>query len=127
MTRAVLPHLRRAGRGDVVSIGSVSARGDRSGMSSVYAATKAAVAVWGDALDAEVGGDGIRVVTISPGTVRTSFADGTPDPLLRARRAERFSRIGLEPRDVANQVVHVMSQPPHVLISELVIRPMAPQ
>jgi NADP-dependent 3-hydroxy acid dehydrogenase YdfG len=124
VTREVLPHLRAAGGGDVVSIGSAAAGGDRSGTSSVYAATKAAVAVWGASLDAELAGQGIRVMTVSPGTVRTDFADATPDEALRRRRAERFDRLGLDPDVVAAQVVHMLSQPRSVLISQLVITPM---
>lgn len=126
LTRQVLPHLRRSG-GDVVTIGSAAATGDRSGTSSVYAATKAAVSVWGASLDAELAQDGIRVMTISPGTVRTDFAQATPDEGLRRQRAERFDRLGLDPDVVAAQVVHVLSQPRSVLVSHLVITPMPPR
>lgn len=122
----VLPHLQAAGGGDIVTIGSVAAGGDRSGTSSVYAATKAAVSAWGASLDAELAVDGIRVMTISPGNVRTDFAEATPDAALRRRRAERFDQLGLDPNVVAAQVVHLLSQPRSVLISHLVITPMPP-
>jgi 3-hydroxy acid dehydrogenase/malonic semialdehyde reductase len=124
LTHAVLPHLHQSGGGDVVTIGSAAATGDRSGTSAVYAATKAAVAVWGASLDAELAAQGVRVMTISPGTVRTEFATATPDDELRRVRAERFRRTGLDPDVVAAQVVHVLSQPRSVLVSQLVITPM---
>lgn len=126
LTRHAIPHLRQS-RGDVVTIGSAASTGDRGGTSSVYAATKAAVSVWGASIDAELAQEGIRVMTISPGTVRTAFADATPDGDLRRQRAERFDRLGLDPDAVAAQVLHVLSQPRSVLVSHLVVTPMPPR
>ncbi|MEV4570397.1 oxidoreductase [Nonomuraea sp. NPDC049419] len=70
-TRAALPSLLRR-RGGVVNISSISARMP-SGGPMPYATAKAALTVFGKALSEEVGPQGVRVNTISPGAVRTAM------------------------------------------------------
>ena len=125
--QAVTPHLLSAGAGDIVNVGSVSSRGDASGYSSVYAATKSALSTWSESLSTELEGQGVRVMLVLPGTVRTDLAQKTRDPELRRVRARRFLEQGLAPVDVANQVVHMLMQPRTVRVSEIVIRPVIAQ
>ncbi|MEO3793487.1 oxidoreductase [Nonomuraea sp. B10E15] len=68
-TRAALPSLLRR-RGNVINISSVSARMPGAGPMP-YSTAKAALTAFGKALAEEVGPQGVRINTISPGAVRT--------------------------------------------------------
>jgi meso-butanediol dehydrogenase/(S,S)-butanediol dehydrogenase/diacetyl reductase len=104
VSRAAVPHLRRAGGGAIVNIASVSAfRGSLERPSHAYAASKGAVLALTRAMAASYGRDGIRVNAICPGTIRTRL---TVDILDRSERAARegrgipLGRVG-EPEDIA--------------------------
>ena len=71
--RACAPAMREAGGGSAVLVGSVVGHRARSG-SPLYGAAKAAVLRLGRQLAYELGPDGIRVNTISPGQARTRVA-----------------------------------------------------
>ena len=66
---------------------------------------------------------GIRVTLIEPGIVRSEFQQvaGYSDQWFK----EFSEKIGpvLEPEDIARTIAFVVSQPPHVHINDLVIRP----
>lgn len=71
-TRAALPAMQAAGRGAIVSVCSVnSVLSDPAVMD--YSAAKAALASFSKALSKEVGPQGIRVNTVSPGPVATDL------------------------------------------------------
>jgi short-subunit dehydrogenase len=76
---AVLPHLRDAGEGAIVLVGSVAGR-SAAPYESLYSASKAALSGFADALAAELEGTGIRVSLVQPGPVATEFfaRRGTP-------------------------------------------------
>lgn len=95
-TRAALPHLLDRGGGAIVTICSVNARLPDP-LVVDYSAAKAALANFSKALSKEVGGQGIRVNTISPGPVSTGLwlgDNGVAETVARAR--------GVDPRSVAN-------------------------
>jgi 3-oxoacyl-[acyl-carrier protein] reductase len=65
--RAAVPYLRKSGRGSVLFISSIT--GWRPGPSSMYAAAKAALIHLAPTLAQELGPYGIRVNSLSPGSV----------------------------------------------------------
>ena len=116
LARTFLPHMKRAGRGDLLFMGSEAAlRGSRRG--SVYCASKFALRGFAQALREECAASGIRVTTINPGMVRTPFFDNLdfgpgPDPanyvlpedvadlvttILSTRRGTVFDEVDLSP------------------------------
>ena len=105
--RATLPAVRET-RGHVLLTGSVAGR--RALPGSLYSATKWAVTAMGESLRQEVDGTGIRVTLIEPGMVDTPFFDNRPQGALEAD-------------DVARAVMFAVSQPPHVDVNEILIRP----
>lgn len=107
--RATLEPLRAA-RGHLLLTGSVAGR--RALPGSLYSATKWAVTALGESARQELNGSGVRVTLIEPGMVDTPFFDNRP-------------REALEPDDVARAVLYAVSQPPHVDVNELLIRPTA--
>ncbi len=106
--RAVLGHFRAQGRGHMLITSSVAGR--RALPGSLYAATKFAATAMGEALRAEVADADIRVTLIEPGMVDTPFFESAPSGALEAE-------------DVARAVVYALSQPPHVDVNEILMRP----
>jgi NAD(P)-dependent dehydrogenase (short-subunit alcohol dehydrogenase family) len=99
------------GRGGVlVNLGSVAARLGSPGEYVHYAAAKAGVETLTRGLALEVAGDGVRVVGVAPGLVRTRIhADaGDPARLERLGSGVPMGRAG-EPEEVADAVVWLMS------------------
>jgi NAD(P)-dependent dehydrogenase (short-subunit alcohol dehydrogenase family) len=113
-SRAVLPHLRKRGGGWIVNISSLSATNPFAN-GAAYCASKAALNAFSEALMQEVRHDGIRVATIAPGSVNTSFGDH-----------ESGSEWKLSPDDVAHAVVDLLDHPPRSLPSRVEIRPAKP-
>ena len=72
MTRAVVPHMRRAGGGRIVNIGSVLGFLPMP-YGALYAASKHAVEGYSESLDHELRTQGIRVSVIEPAYTRTAF------------------------------------------------------
>jgi len=107
--RATVQALRSA-RGHLVLTGSVAGR--RALPGSLYSATKWAVTAMGEAARQELDGSGVRVTLIEPGMVDTPFFDNRPSN-------------ALDDGDIARAVLYALSQPPHVDVSEMLIRPTA--
>jgi NAD(P)-dependent dehydrogenase (short-subunit alcohol dehydrogenase family) len=74
VTRAVLPHMRRAGRGHVINISSIGGYAAYPGW-GVYGATKFAVEGLTEALAYELAPLGIHATVVEPGFFRTDFLD----------------------------------------------------
>ena len=106
--RAALTHFRERDAGHMLLTSSVAGR--RALPGSLYAATKWAVTAMGEGLRAEVADSPIRVTLIEPGMVDTPFFDNRPSG-------------ALEPADIARAIVYALSQPPHVDVNEVLIRP----
>jgi NADP-dependent 3-hydroxy acid dehydrogenase YdfG len=107
--RACLPPLKEA-RGHLLLTGSVAGR--RALPGSLYSATKWAVTAMGESARQELNGTGVRVTVIEPGMVDTPFFDERPSG-------------ALQPDDVARAVMFAVSQPPHVDVNEILVRPTA--
>ena len=113
--RAAIPALKES-RGHLVLTGSLGGRIGIPG--SLYSVTKHAVTAMGESLRLDLHGTGVRVTVIEPGHVHTDFfAKNSPGtaPTFRA----------LDPEDVAAAVLYAVGQPPHVDVSEILIRPTA--
>lgn len=107
---------------DIVILGSVVGR-HISPFSAVYGSTKFAVHSLAEGLRREVGPLGIRVSLVEPGVVVSGFQEGAGygDELVKQFDA-RFGPL-LYGEDIANAIHFVVSQPPHVHISDIMVRP----
>jgi len=114
-TRAALPHLRARGGGWIVNVSSLSATAPFAN-GAAYCATKAAVDAFTEALMQELRHDGIRVASVAPGSVDTSFGGGGRDK----------SSWALQPGDVAQAIVDLMAHAGRALPSRIEIRPSQP-
>lgn len=99
ITRAFLPALvgRKAGR--ILNVASTAAFGPVPSM-AVYAATKAYVLSFSQALSQELEGTGVTVTALCPGATATRFADraqvGASVPFRSAMTAERVASDGVK-------------------------------
>jgi NADP-dependent 3-hydroxy acid dehydrogenase YdfG len=105
--RATIPALRDS-RGHLLLTSSVAGRRVLPG--SLYSCTKHAVTAMGEAARQDLHGTGIRVTVVEPGMTDTPFFDQRPEHALRAE-------------DIARAVLFALSQPPHVDVNEVLIRP----
>ncbi len=107
---------------DIVIIGSVVGR-HVSPFSAVYGATKFAVHGLAEGLRREVGPKGVRVTLIEPGIVVSGFQKvaGYSEQLIENFN-DRFGPL-LVGDDIANAIHFAVSQPPHVNVSDIVVRP----
>jgi NADP-dependent 3-hydroxy acid dehydrogenase YdfG len=109
--RATMPALRES-RGHLLLTSSVAGR--RALPGSLYSATKHAVTAMGEAARLDYNDSGVRVTLIEPGLVDTPFFD---DPVRMA--------APLQAEDIARVVMFAVSQPPHVDVNEILVRPTA--
>jgi NADP-dependent 3-hydroxy acid dehydrogenase YdfG len=107
---------------DIVIVGSTVGR-QISPFSAVYGATKFAVHALAEGLRREVGSKGVRVSLVEPGAVLSGFQAAAcySDELVNSFH-EKFGPL-LIGDDIANAVLHIVNQPPHVHISNIVVRP----
>jgi clavulanate-9-aldehyde reducatase len=120
-TQAALAVMREQGSGDIVNVSSVGGRVADAG-AAVYNLTKFGVTAFSEALRQETRGSGIRVTAIEPGTTATELRSHNR-PEVRQRLTESSAGVvPLEAADVANAVVYALAQPPHVSVSELLVR-----
>ncbi|MBB6395537.1 NADP-dependent 3-hydroxy acid dehydrogenase YdfG [Actinomadura coerulea] len=122
MVHAALPHLLKA-KGTVVQISSTSGR-VASAYSGVYGATKFGITAFSEALRQEVTAQGVRVVVVEPGFVATELISHNTDPAMRALARDMAAAMRtLQPEDIANAVVYAVTQPEHVAVNEILVRP----
>ena len=107
--RATLPALKDS-RGHLLLTGSVAGR--RAIPGSLYSSTKWAVTGMGESVRQELNGTGVRTTLIEPGMVDTPFFDNPGEGRLKAD-------------DIARAVMYAVSQPAHVDVNEVLIRPTA--
>ncbi|MEV6425937.1 SDR family NAD(P)-dependent oxidoreductase [Streptomyces sp. NPDC051662] len=119
---AALPYLLES-KGAVVQISSTSGRTASAG-GGVYAATKFGITAFSEALRQEVTAQGVRVIVIEPGMVATELATHITDPAMQVL-AKNYadSMRTLQSRDIAGAVLYALTQPEHVAVNEILIRP----
>jgi NADP-dependent 3-hydroxy acid dehydrogenase YdfG len=122
-THAALPIMREQGSGDIVNVSSVAGRFARAG-SAVYNLTKFGVNAFSEGLRQEVTEGGIRVMVVEPGFVDTELQGHNTGEVLETIEGMRET-IGevLRAQDIANGILYAISQPPHVSVNEVLIRP----
>jgi NAD(P)-dependent dehydrogenase (short-subunit alcohol dehydrogenase family) len=121
VTNAVLPIMRRQGKGRIVNLSSVQGF-IPAPYFALYSSTKHAVEGYSESLDHELRPFGIRVVLVEPAYTRTSFEDNlaTPDQLLdvfdsaragMAATVRKAMESGDAPEVVARTVLKAATDP----------------
>ena len=113
LTRLVLPDMLAHGRGAIVNIASIAGKRGRQG-EAAYAAAKFGLLGFTQSLYEEVRNHGIKVAAVCPGYVDTDMIP----PNKRVDRA-KF----LQPDDVADAVLQIVTSPIRACPLEVVIEP----
>jgi NADP-dependent 3-hydroxy acid dehydrogenase YdfG len=125
MTYAALPSMREQKSGHLVNISSVAGRTASSG-SAVYNATKWGVNAFTEALRQEFVDEknGIRTTLIELGAVDTELVSHNRTEVQETLK-ERWKGMSkkLESEDIAAGILYAISQPTHVSVNEILIRP----
>ena len=114
LCKHVMPHMLSRGRGDIVNIASIAAHQGFEN-ATAYCAAKHGVLGFSRALALEVRKRGVRVITVSPGSVDTPLWDRMESSPDRARM--------LRAEDVAESVVAALTISPTATVDELVVMP----
>jgi NADP-dependent 3-hydroxy acid dehydrogenase YdfG len=120
---AALPVFRKQGFGHFVNTASTAGHKTVPNQ-SVYSGTKFAVRAISEGLRQEAG-DKLRVTIISPGFVRTNFADSVTNPEVKAKLAESRDKFAMPPDAIARAIAFAIEQPANIDVNEIVIRPTA--
>lgn len=112
-TRAALSHLRSANESFVVNIASLAGKNTFVGGGG-YASTKWALRAFSQCLLLEERKQGVRVLSVCPGSVDTSFSPHTG------------KKDMIRPEDVAVAVRMALQMPQHTMVSEIDLRPTNP-
>ena len=123
MTHAAIDGMVEQGSGDIVNISSVAGRTARLG-AGVYNASKWAVNAFSESLRQEVTGRGVRISLVEPGAVATELSSHiTQEEAREASRRMAESMRTLQSDDIARAILYVVTQPPHVAVNEMLVRP----
>ncbi len=123
-THYALPLMRDGGGGDVVNVASVAGRIASLG-SGVYNMTKWGVVGYSESLRQEGAFIGVRVTCVEPGFVDTELQGHNKNPIVVEEIEKLMKKTPkvLEATDIANAIVYAASQPEHVSINEILVRP----
>lgn len=107
--KAVVPFMKRQGKGKIINISSLGGRTGRPGVGVNYAASKAGVVGLTQCLAQELGPVGIYVNAIAPGPIHTDLTRKVPRVVFaRWNIGRALERDGL-PQDVAQTAVFLAS------------------
>jgi NADP-dependent 3-hydroxy acid dehydrogenase YdfG len=120
---AALPVFRQQGFGHFVNIASTAGIVIKPTM-AVYAGTKFAVRAITEGLRQEAG-DKLRVTIISPGFVRTDFAESMTNPEMKDKILGTMGEMAIGPDAIARAIAFAIEQPADVDVNEIIVRPTA--
>jgi 3-oxoacyl-[acyl-carrier protein] reductase len=120
-SQAVLPMMRRRGRGRIINMTSVAARTGGAPGSVAYATAKGGVSTLTRAMAKELVGEGILVNGVAPGVITTPFHDRFTPPDIREALVGGIP-MGREgtPEEVAGAVVFLASPAADYLVGEII-------
>lgn len=112
----VIPSMRKAGKGVIINISSTAGLMGYANIGA-YTASKWGVRGLTKAAAMELGTDGIRVVSIHPGPIRTPMTDGIGDEMCQTQPIKRFG----EPEEVTKLVLFLAAEATYSTGSEFVV------
>jgi NADP-dependent 3-hydroxy acid dehydrogenase YdfG len=118
---AAIPFFKQQQSGHIINI--ISTSGIKIvPMQGVYAGTKNAIRTIAEAFRQESNGN-IRITGISPGIVKTDFANNIKNEEMKTAVQIGMEQIAIDPIAIANAVIYAISQPDDIEIGDVVIRP----
>lgn len=117
-TAAVLPGMRDRKDGMLIHVSSWAGRFPSRTSGSAYAAAKSALIVMSQTINLEECQNGIRSTVICPADVATELLAKRAVPPTAAEATAM-----LQPQDLAELVVFILTRPPHICLNEIVLSP----
>ena len=97
----------------VVNMSSISGKSGQPWL-SVYSATKAAVIAWTQAMNKELGADGIKSVALCPGFVDTPMTEFVREHVPQDQM--------IRPEDISEAVRYLLKTSPYCLVPEMIFQ-----
>ncbi|MFL2613932.1 MAG: SDR family NAD(P)-dependent oxidoreductase [Flavobacteriaceae bacterium] len=108
-SKAVLPHMKAANYGRIISASSINAFQGAFGQTN-YSASKAAIVGFTHSLCREVGKYNITVNAVAPGFIKSEMSDSMPEEIIKAGIAQiPVGRIGT-PEDMGHAYLFLASK-----------------
>ena len=108
-TKAILPHMKSANYGRIISASSINAFQGAFGQTN-YSASKAAIVGFTHSLCREVGKYNITVNAVAPGFIKSEMTDSMPEEIIKAGITQiPVGRIGT-PEDMAHAYLFLASK-----------------
>ncbi len=122
-TQAALPGMRERRDGHIVNIASTAGR-IASPMGAAYSGTKFGVVAFSESLRKEIYKHRVRVTVIEPGLVATELREHIGHAATQEAINDWADSIRqLQPDDIARAILFCVTQPPHVCVNEVLMRP----
>lgn len=120
---SVLPAMKKQKSGHIFNIASVDGKELYKG-GAIYGASKVAIIALSKAMHMELSPEfNIKVTSIEPGTVETDLRKDITDKELLEDKDYGGDESKLQPEDIARAVLYAVSEPDHVNVNELLIKP----
>ena len=118
ITSQVVPFMKRKNSTcHIINIGSILGKTGKA-KSSAYCATKFGIQGFSEALYQELRFDKIKVTCLNPGSIETRFFESSG--------VEPNNHM-LQPKDVADMLIHILETPDNLLINDITMRPLIPK
>ena len=117
--RSVIPHMMERGTGDIIVTSSVAGH-TAVPWEPVYSASKWAMTSFVQTMRRQLNKHGIRVGSVSPGPVVSALLADWPEENLR--KAKESGSL-MEPEEVADAVIYMLTRPRNITIRDMVVLP----
>ena len=117
--RSVIPHMMERGTGDIIVTSSVAGH-TAVPWEPVYSASKWAMTSFVQTMRRKLNKHGIRVGSVSPGPVVSALLADWPEENLR--KAKESGSL-MEPEEVADAVIYMLTRPRNITIRDMVVLP----
>ncbi len=122
LSKAVFPHMRRAGGGTIVNVSSVAGKKGWAN-ASAYCASKFGLTGLTEALADEGKTHGIRAIVLYPGAMATNWGAFSPEERRRSEPNEAPATQVLAPERVADFIAWFVASPPEFVLTEGIVLP----
>ncbi len=117
--RTVIPHMIERGTGDIIITSSVAGHSAVE-WEPVYSASKWAMTSFVQTMRRQLNRHGVRMGSVSPGPVISALLADWPEENLR--KAKETGSL-IEPTEVADAVIYMLTRPRNVTIRDMVVLP----
>jgi NADP-dependent 3-hydroxy acid dehydrogenase YdfG len=120
-TKAVLADMSARGAGTIINISSVSDR-KTSPLAVTYTASKYGVRAVSESLQQAEGKNGVRVINVAPGYIRTNIHAGMGITFEEYKQALGNPDF-LTAEELADVILYCWKLPPHICVRDIVVTP----